>query len=121
MVAKERKYDYRGVCAVDDTVKAALWGAAGAFLIAGSEWLACAFSDKGERVECTARLLTKLIAGAIGAAAFSDWAMDWFNQKFPSAVSAVIGLAINTVAPRIRDGLNKLAERLAIGGGDAKS
>lgn len=90
------------------------WGAAGAFMWASTDWLACASTGKGFPVRCSAEFLIRLTTGAIAGYAFTPWAL-WIMHddaaRMPP-VATTIGLIANNVAPKVMDALTARAVKL---------
>jgi hypothetical protein len=95
----------------------AFWGAAGAFIYAAPQWLAClvACGKSGSPAwSCTAEFGVALATGAIAAGAFTALAVGMNPIKDVNAIASMIGLLANSTAPLLVKRASKLAaDRLA--------
>lgn len=85
-------------------LSSAVWGVAGAFVYAAPRLIACLITcrEKGDKPWlCLAEFVVSLIIGAIGAAAFSTVAMGLAHMKDVNAASALTGMLVNPVAPKL--------------------
>lgn len=91
---------------------AAFWGAAGAFIYACMELLACLMAAKASNdtvVWCVARFIFALLIGMIFAAAFGPWVQGYLHRGGfieLRAISVGLGLSANTLAPLLISALN---------------
>lgn len=83
------------------------WGAGGAFVFAAPRWIACLVACREAGTpgwHCTGEFVVALLIGAFAAEAFSAFASEVLHMKDANAVSAMIGLLANPMAPRIAAG-----------------
>lgn len=80
------------------------WGLLGAFIYAGPRWARCwvVHGEAGHsKVECFIDFAIALVTGAIAGAAFTSILLTYTGLKDQNAVSALVGVFVNPVAPEL--------------------
>jgi Na+/H+-dicarboxylate symporter len=84
----------------------AFWGFLGAIIYAAPKMTTCLFAEAGSAHlrRCLIEGLTALLIGTVAAAAFQPWLGGYLHATTPQdtkAMSAMIGMLANTVAPGV--------------------
>jgi hypothetical protein len=84
----------------------AFWGFLGAVIYAAPKMTTCFFAEAGRAHlrRCLIEGVTALLIGTVAAAAFQPWIAGYLHATTPAAsqaMSAMIGMLANTVAPGV--------------------
>lgn len=81
-----------------------LWGLLGAFIYAGPRWVRCHVTcrETGDpKIECLLDFVVSLAVGSIAAGAFAPILLTWTGLGDENALSALVGVFVNPVAPEL--------------------
>ena len=87
----------------------ALWGFLGAFIYAGPRFSACYWQCKDKKIgwaRCLLDMVVSLAVGTVASFALAEWAQALLNRPGAHelrAISALIGLLANRLAPKVVD------------------